>query len=192
MLVGLTGSFGSGKSSVLKCFRDLGASVVDSDAAVAEAYAQNESFRSELRERFGDGIFSSVGEVDRKALGNRVFSNSKELQWLESALHPLVRQHRNQQMAEKPDALWIAEIPLLFEKNLEKEVDRSISVVSSYSLRVNRLKNRGFSPDEVEARRQKQLPQTQKISRADFVILNDGSFEFLHRQVKHLFVQLHP
>ncbi|QXD22372.1 dephospho-CoA kinase [Opitutia bacterium ISCC 51] len=191
MLVGLTGSFGSGKSSVLECFRELGASVVDSDVAVAEAYSKNELFRSELRNRFGNEIFDSEGKVDRKALGKRVFNNAEELQWLESALHPLVRKHRSQQMVEKPEALWIAEIPLLFEKNLEKEVERSISVVSSYSLRVSRLKNRGFSPEEVEARRQKQLPQTQKISRADFVILNDGSIEFLKRQVKRLFEQLH-
>ena len=192
MLVGLTGSFGSGKSLVLELFRELGASVVDSDVAVAEAYSNNEPFRSSLRQKFGAEIFDSDGEVDRKTLGKRVFSNSEELEWLESALHPLVRQHRSQQMAEDPEALWIAEIPLLFEKNLEKEVHRSVSVVSSYSLRVNRLKNRGFSPEEVEARRQKQLPQTQKISRADFVILNDGSFEFLKRQVKLLFDQLHP
>ena len=192
MLVGLTGSFGSGKSSVLECFRELGASVVDSDEAVAEAYAENEAFRSGLRERFGEEIFQANGQVDRKALGKRVFAHPEELAWLESALHPLVREHRSRQIAENPDALWIAEIPLLFEKNLEKEVDRSVSVVSSYSLRVNRLKNRGFSPEEVAARRKKQLPQTEKISRADFVILNDGSFEFLKRQVKHLFDKLHP
>lgn len=192
MLVGLTGSFGSGKSSVLDCFRRLGAQVVDSDDAVAEAYEKNEAFRAELKRRFGEAIFDEDGNVDRKMLGKRVFADDEELLWLESRLHPLVRKHRNQQIEENPDALWIAEIPLLFEKNLEKEVDRSVSVVASYSIRVNRLKNRGFSPEEVEARRGKQLPQTEKISRADFVILNDGSFEFLQRQVKHLFEQLHP
>ena len=192
MLVGLTGSFGSGKSSVLECFRDLGASVVDSDAAVAEAYSSNELFLRDLRQRFGDEVFFTSGKVDRKALGKRVFGNPEELQWLEEMLHPLVHEHRSRQIIQHPEALWIAEIPLLFEKKLEKEVDRSLSVVSSYSLRVNRLKNRGFSPEEVEARRRKQLPQTEKISQTDFVILNDGSFEFLKRQVKHLFDQLHP
>ena len=192
MLVGLTGSFGSGKSSVLECFRELGAAVVDSDTAVADAYSSNVGFLAELRGKFGEEIFDLHGKVDRKALGERVFCNSEELKWLEDALHPLVRESRLKQMEQNHKGLWIAEIPLLFEKNLEKEVDRSISVVCSYSLRVNRLKNRGFSPDEVEARKSKQLPQTQKISRADFVILNDGSFEFLKRQVKHLFEQLHP
>lgn len=189
MLIGLTGSFGSGKSSVLECFRECGAFIVDSDATVRDIYGRDQVFRAQLREKFGDSIFDAQGEVDRKALGKRVFSNSEELLWLEDRLHPLVRKDRLCQMAENPDAVWIAEIPLLFEKNLEKDVDRSISVVSRYSLRVSRLKNRGFSPEEVEARNSRQLPQTEKICRADFVIINDGSFEFLKRQVKQLFDQ---
>jgi len=190
--VGLTGSFGSGKSSVCECFRELGASIVDSDASVREIYSSNTQFLAELRQKFGNEVFDIEGQVDRKALGNRVFGNMDELKWLENKLHPLVRDQRLRQMEKDPAALWIAEIPLLFEKNLEKEVDRSITVVSNYSLRVNRLKNRGFSPEEVEARKSRQLPQIQKISRADFVILNDGSFEFLKRQVKLLFNQFHP
>lgn len=192
MLVGLTGSFGSGKSSVSKSFRELGACFVDSDASVAEIYASNTDFRARLRAKFGDQVFGADGRVDRKSLGQRVFSNPEELKWLEDSLHPLVRQARVKQVATRPEALWIVEIPLLFEKNLEKEVDHSISVVSSYSLRVSRLKNRGFSPDEVQARSSRQLPQNQKICRADYVILNDGSFEFLQRQVKLLFDRFHP
>jgi len=191
MLVGVTGSFGCGKSSVTDCFKQLGASIVDSDAAVAEIYACDQGFLKDLRKKFGDGVFGSADRVDRKALGNRVFAHSDELKWLEDALHPLVRERRLSLVETDPNALWIAEIPLLFEKNLEKEVDRSISVVSSYSLRVNRLKNRGFSPEEVKARSRRQLSQSQKISRADFVILNDGSFEFLKKQVKLLFDRLH-
>ncbi|MCZ6673797.1 MAG: dephospho-CoA kinase [Verrucomicrobia bacterium] len=192
MLVGLTGSFGSGKSSVLDNFRELGAFVVDSDKTVAGIYASNADFQNRVREKFGNEVFTPDGQINRKALGARVFANENELSWLEKTLHPLVRKHRIRQMETDPTALWIVEIPLLFEKNLEKEVDRSISVVSSYSLRVNRLKNRGFSPEEVKARSRKQLSQTQKINRADFVILNDGSFEFLKRQVKLLFDQFQP
>jgi dephospho-CoA kinase len=192
MLVGITGSFGSGKSSVSDCFRELGACVVDSDATVRDIYSNDEAFRSDLREKFGSSVFNENGDIDRKTLGKRVFKNSMELEWLESRLHPLVQKHRQQLIAKNPEALWIVEIPLLFEKNLEKEVDHSVSVVSSYSLRVNRLKNRGFSPEEVKARTSRQLSQSQKITRADFVILNDGSFEFLKRQVKQLFDQFHP
>ena len=191
MLVGLTGSFGSGKSSVLDSFKELGAFVVDSDKTVAGIYESNSDFQNKVREKFGNEVLTPTGQIDRKALGARVFANEDELSWLEKTLHPLVREHRLCQMEANPNALWIIEIPLLFEKNLEKEVDCSISVVSSYSFRVNRLKNRGFSPEEVEARNVAQLPQPQKISRADFVILNDGSFEFLKRQVKHLFDRFH-
>jgi dephospho-CoA kinase len=190
MLVGLTGSFGSGKSTVSTCFKELGASVLDADAIIAEIYANDADFLLKLKNRFGDSVFNSDGTVDRKALGSRVFSNADELLWLEKKLHPRVLAHRLKKVAEDPNALWIAEIPLLFEKNLEKDMDRSISVVSCYSLRVARLKKRGFSPEEVEKRNSLQLPQIDKISRADFVILNDGSFEFLKRQVKLLFDKL--
>ena len=190
MLVGLTGSFGSGKSTASTCFQQLGASIIDADAAVAEIYRKNTDFLEKLKNRFGQSVFDSEGIVDRKALGSRVFSNPDELLWLEQHLHPLVHSHRLEKVAADPNALWIAEIPLLFEKNLEKDMDRSISVVSCYSLRVARLKKRGFSPEEVEKRNSLQLPQIDKISRADYVILNDGSFEFLKRQVKLLFDKL--
>lgn len=190
MVVGLTGSFGSGKSTVSKCFEKLGARIVDSDRSVRSIYEHNTAFLSDLKERFGDSVFDDTGNVDRKALGHKVFNDSSELNWLEEKLHPLVRDHRIKLVSEAPKSLWIVEIPLLFEKNLEKDMDSSISVVASYSLRVTRLKNRGFSPDEVEKRNSLQLSQTLKISRADFVISNDGSFEFLRRQVKLLFNQL--
>lgn len=187
MYIGLSGSFGSGKSSVLKCFEECGASVVDADAIVSVIYDEDMEFLELLRERFGDEVFVEDGKVDRKALGSRVFANTEELKWLEKTIHPLVNKRRIAIMGENPDGIWIAEIPLLFEKNLEKRVDCSISVVSSYSLRIDRLKNRGFSPEEVEARSRKQLPQNQKIFWANYVILNDGSFEFLKRQVQLLF-----
>ncbi|MBH53581.1 MAG: dephospho-CoA kinase [Opitutaceae bacterium] len=190
MYIGLSGSFGSGKSSVLKCFEEFGASVVDADAIVASIYKDDTEFLRLLREKFGDAIFHADGKVDRKALGSWVFSDADELKWLEKTIHPRVNTRRIEIMRENSEGIWIAEIPLLFEKNLEKQVDRSISVVSSYSLRVDRLKNRGFDSEEVEARSRKQLPQNQKISRADYVILNDGSFEFLKRQVQLLFERL--
>ncbi len=190
MLVGLTGSFGSGKSTVLNCFEKLGANIVNSDESVRQIYENDQGFLSAIRGHFGASVFDGEGKVDRKALGGRVFSDSEALMWLESRLHPLVKAHRQKMVSQDPNALWIVEIPLLFEKNLDKDMDHSISVVASYSLRVTRLKNRGFSPEEVEKRSRLQLPQTQKISRADFVISNDGTFEFLLRQVKLLFEQL--
>ena len=161
--------------------------MVDADAIVSVIYDEDMEFLELLRERFGDEVFVEDGKVDRKALGSRVFANTEELKWLEKTIHPLVNKRRIAIMGENPDGIWIAEIPLLFEKNLEKRVDCSISVVSSYSLRIDRLKNRGFSPEEVEARSRKQLPQNQKIFWANYVILNDGSFEFLKRQVQLLF-----
>lgn len=167
-----------------------GAQLVDSDRAVFEIYHKDEALRADLRARFGDEVFSELGEVDRKALADIVFNDKAELIWLEELVHPRVAEHRNELIATNPDGLWIVEIPLLFEKNLESEVDYSITVLSSYSERVDRLKNRGFSPEEVASRSARQLPQNQKAIRADYVILNDGSLEFLRKQVQILIKQL--
>lgn len=190
MVVGLTGNFGSGKSTVLEYFRQLGAKTIDSDQSVAKIYASDDEFKEALRLRFGSEIFDAKGGVMRKKLGKIAFANPENLAWLERELHPRVKKIRRNLIKKAPQALWVVEIPLLFEKNLEKEVDYSISVVSSFSLRVDRLKNRGFSPEAVAARNSKQLPQANKASRANFVILNDGSLEFLKKQVMHLYWQL--
>ncbi len=190
MVIGLTGSFGCGKSTVAKLFVKEGASLVDSDQAVSDIYQNDESLRADLRERFGSEVFSESDELNRKSLADIVFNDRSELIWLENRIHPLVAEHRNALISTAPNALWIVEIPLLFEKNLESEVDYSITVLSSYSKRVDRLKNRGFSPEEVASRSARQLPQKQKAIRADYVILNDGSLEFLGNQVQILINQL--
>ena len=190
MVVGLTGNFGSGKSTVLEFFSQLGAKTIDSDQSVAKIYASDEEFKEALRLKFGSEIFDPDGGVVRKKLGKIAFASSENLAWLERELHPRVKKIRQNLMKKTPQALWVVEIPLLFEKNLEKEVEYSITVISNYSLRVDRLKNRGFSPEAVAARNSKQLPQARKASRANFVILNDGSLEFLKKQVMHLYRQL--
>ncbi len=190
MVVGLTGNFGSGKSTVLGFFNQLGANTIDSDQSVAEIYASDDEFKAALRQRFGSEVFDTDGGVMRRKLGKLAFSSSENLAWLERELHPRVKKIRQNLIKQAPQALWVVEIPLLFEKNLEKEVEFSITVISNYSLRVDRLKNRGFSPEAVAARNSKQLPQARKASRANFVILNDGSLEFLKKQVMHLYRQL--
>ena len=106
MYIGLSGSFGSGKSSVLECFEECGASVVDADAIVASIYEEDTQFLEELREKFGDEIFNAEGKVDRKALGSRVFSNAEELKWLEKTIHPRVNTRRIAIMGENPEGIW--------------------------------------------------------------------------------------
>ena len=190
MVVGLTGNFGSGKSTVLEFFRQLGARTIDSDQTVAKIYASDDGFKEALRLEFGSGVFDAEGGVIREKLGKMAFSSTEKLAWLEGELHPRVKRMRQNLIKEAPQALWVVEIPLLFEKNLDSDMDYSISVIANYSLRVDRLKNRGFSPEAVAARNSKQLPQAHKVSRANFVILNDGSREFLKKQVIHLYRQL--
>jgi len=191
MIIGLTGTFGSGKSTVARLFVEAGARLVDSDAIVAELYEQDESLRGAIRERFGNEVFAADASVDRKALGKQVFGDPESLKWLEGELHPRIKTIREERIASDPDAVWILEIPLLFEKSLETGIDYSISVSSNYSLRVSRLHGRGFDPEEVAERSSRQLTQSEKDKRADFIITNDGSLHFLRKQVESLYRRFH-
>ena len=89
-----------------------------------------------------------------------------------------------------PNSFWVIEIPLLFEKKLEKFFDFSVCIASISSLQVKRLKKRGLDENDINARIANQMPTEDKIERADFVLTNNGNIDFLQKQVKRLCHQL--
>ncbi|HEY5388994.1 MAG TPA: dephospho-CoA kinase, partial [Solirubrobacteraceae bacterium] len=132
-LVGLTGGLGAGKSTALEQFALLGAAVLSTDDVVHELY-ETDTVTGAVRERFGDGVFDSSGRVDRRALGERVFAQPAEREWLEALLWPLVAertQHWHAQLAglEPPPRAAIVETPLLFEAGGERRFAATIAVV---------------------------------------------------------------
>ena len=186
MVIGLTGGIGCGKSTALAGFESAGAKTVDSDAVVKKLLDGDKLVRSALRDRFGEKIFGRRGKVDRKHLASIVFSSAEDLVWLETLLHPLVRKHWELNVRAMPRALWVVEIPLLFEKNLEKLFDFTVCVSASQSLQLARLRAKGFSDEQVKLRINRQLPLREKLNRADFVLSNNGPVEFLLEQVSVL------
>jgi len=140
----------------------------------------------EVRSRFGDSVISPVGGVDRSALGKIVFGDPESLKALEAILHPRVGAEWKGRVAEDSSSDWVVEIPLLFEKNLQKNVDLTVCVSSDRELQVERLERKGMDEASALARINSQLPLAVKAEMADFVLLNDGSLEFLERQVERL------
>ncbi len=124
--------------------------------------------------------------MDRSRLAAIVFSDRAALSDLEAILHPRVRAAWKAGVAEPSVAGWAVEIPLLFEKGLEKEVDFTVCVASDPRVQAQRLATRGLSPQEISQRLARQLPLARKIERADFVITNNGSLAFLQNQVLRL------
>ena len=190
MCIGLTGGIGCGKSTVVQLFKEAGWRTLESDQIVADLLARDSNVREALRLRWGDQVFHGDGTVDRKSIAELVFTDDEQLAWLESLLHPRVRTIWEAEVDSAPEAEWLVEIPLLFEKRLESHFDLTVCVVSPIAVSRSRMVERGYSGEQFDQRRLLQMPLNEKASRADHVISNAGSFDFLKRQATRLIAQL--
>ena len=185
-MIGLTGGIGCGKSTVTQVFKRLGFATMDTDMVVRSLLETDEQVLLELREQFGDCIFCETGAVDRVRLAELVFTDELALNRLELILHPRVRDAWTSAIQAQPQRSWCIEIPLLFEKNLEKSFIYSLCVYSSRVLQLARLAAKGMDCQHAQQRIAAQLPLEEKARRADFVLMNDGALAFTERQVIYL------
>ena len=186
MILGLTGGMGCGKTTAARFFEEQGFGSIDSDALVHELLAADREVIEAVSEHFGDEVLLANGEIDRKRLGSLVFDDSEELEWLENLLHPLVGERWRAEVAAGPERSWVIQIPLLFEKKLEQSFNFTVCVGTSTERQRRRLLRKGFSDMDIARRIARQLPLNEKMARADFFLLNDGSLNFLREQVKRL------
>lgn len=186
MNIGLTGGMGCGKSTVAKLFGEGGFRVIDSDRIVRDELLVRPETIDLLLSRWGRSILMKDGLLNRVRIAEIIFDDDIERNWLESYLHPLVKMRWEAAFASGVSSDWVVEVPLLFEKGLEKGFDFTVCVSASYEIQLTRLKERGILQTLAEQRISKQLPLAQKQDLADFVIFNDGSSEFLHRQVRQV------
>lgn len=182
--VGLTGGIGSGKSEALAAFARCGAATLSSDEVVHLVYAEPE-VRAAVCARFGDGVLDSAGSVDRSALGALAFADDDGLTFLERLVHGRVGQRRRQWIDERraespPVGLLVCEVPLLFEVGLEDEFEAVVVITASAEIRRGRVEARGQDFDQ---RRSRQLPEQEKVARADRAYVNDGDVADLGRWV---------
>lgn len=186
--IGLTGGIAAGKSEALAAFGRLGAATLSSDAVVHELL-ESEPLRASLVERWGAEVAPPTG-VDRTRIGEIVFAEPEELDWLESQIHPLVAERMIEWLTDLPPGteLAVVEVPLLFEGGREAVFDTTVAVVAGEDVRRSRAESRGHAlVDEREAR---QLTQAEKAERAEHVVVNDGSVEDLERTLSALIDKL--
>ena len=184
--IGLTGGIGCGKSTVIAHLREAGLTTIESDAIVRQLLQSDGSIVSAIFERWGRAVAAPDGSLDRKAIARRVFSDDSDLRWLEQLLHPRVRERWESELHQSSSDQVVVEIPLLFEKNLETHFDFTVCVESAEFLVNRRMIGRGYSKEDVERRRRRQLPIQEKIERANFVLSNSGSLQFLKLQTQRL------
>jgi len=186
VIIGLTGGIACGKSTVAALLEASGFLRSDSDAIVRQLLAEDASVIEAIAARFGSSVLRAEGGIDRSQLATIVFQDADALHWLEATLHPVVGEIWKNALKEQPDRDWVVEIPLLFEKNLEKYFGLTVTVSSSQECQIQRLALKGIPRGMALARMQRQMPLEDKVARADLVIDNNGSLGFLERQTTAL------
>ena len=186
MILGLTGGMGCGKTTAAGMLAEHGFASLDSDAIIRTAVLTDPDVIAAVREHFGHDMLTETGEVDRGQLARRVFPDEAALRWLEGLLHPRLFAYWRMSFARDKAKFWVVEVPLLFEKSLQNWFDFTVCIASDPVVQLARLEQRGIPPPLARQRISKQLPLTQKIKLVDFVLLNDGSPDFLRDQVAAL------
>jgi dephospho-CoA kinase len=177
---------GCGKTTVASMLAAYGFAPLDSDAIIRTVLLVDAEVIAAIREHFGPGVLADSGMVDRGRLARRVFAEDTALEWLENLLHPRLYAYWRKAFAGERAKSWVVEVPLLFEKSLQNWFDFTVCVASDPTIQLARLEQRGLPPPLARQRISKQLPLAQKIELVDFVLLNDGSPEFLREQVGRL------
>jgi len=189
-VIGLTGNIGSGKSTVARYLKDLGAIVIDADQVAREVVQPGTPAIAEIVNSFGPDILNSEGALDRKKMGSIAFSNPQAMARLNEITHPRIVETINQKkqnlqlLPDSHNMLLVIDAPLLIEVGLHKEVDEIWVVKVDESKQVERLSKRdGLSNEEVRMRIAAQMPQEEKLKYAQRVIDNSGSPEETREQV---------
>ncbi len=200
MIIGLTGSMASGKSTVARILTSRGFPVVDADLA-AHGIINVPDVRQKLAAHFGSDILDRFGMIARASLAKKAFASAEETAFLNSVTHPAVIELMLRTAAavapEVPGRPVVLDVPLLFEAKMELYCDKTLCVAADDEVRFRRIMLRdGITREEAAARISKQLPQSEKCRLADAVIENSGSlsglFESLDRALASLGIPAVP
>jgi dephospho-CoA kinase len=186
--VGLTGGIGSGKSTVAGELAALGARVVDADAVAREVVEPGTPALAAIGERFGAGVVTADGTLDRPALGRLVFGDPAALRDLEAITHPAIWRRTADLVAQAPaGAVVVHDMPLLVEKGMTGEYHLVVVVAASEETRLRRLVDqRGMSPEDARARIAAQADDARRRAAADVWLDNEGPVDALRMAVRRL------
>ena len=183
-IIGLTGSFGSGKSTVAALLKAYGAKIIDADAVTRSILEKNTKCIKKVVKVFGHAILLA-NKINRIALAKIVFQDPRELKKLTDILYPIgLKEVKKQITKNKNTKLIVLDVPLLYESGWNKLTDVNIVVRSNQNLQIKRLiKRTKLSKSDILKRIRCQMPIKEKIKRADIIIDNRGSLTYTRAQV---------
>lgn len=178
-VIGITGGIASGKSTVSNMIADMGFTIVDADIAARAVVESGTSAFREVVTVFGEDILLKDGNINREKLGTIIFHDEEKRVKLNQIVHPAVRKYMNDQKEAafaRGESIVFMDIPLLFESNLTKMVDKTLLVYVDTDTQLQRLMNRNdLSKNEALARISSQMPLVEKKELADEIINNNGT-----------------
>lgn len=179
LVIGLTGGIACGKTTLSGELRSLGALVIDADAISRELTGPEGAALPEIRQLFGDKVFTPNGALDRRALGSIVFSSDEQRRLLEGIIHPLVLKEMTRRLEifrQSGASVCVLDVPLLYETGFDSLCDQVWCAYLPKELQLSRLMARdGLTRAEGLARMASQMPLWEKAERADRVIDTSGS-----------------
>lgn len=195
MVLGITGGIASGKSLACEMLAKNTWHVIHTDKIAHDIMNHDIKCREQLLKSFGAAVYGVGGHIDRKYLGQRVFSNDKDRVVLNEIVHPLVRNEWKSQIERliKTDikSKIVVEIPLLFETEAEHEFDSCVTVACTLEKQIQRLVNeRGLNQSEALKRIKSQWPLIKKIEKCDFLLWNEFTVNILQAQISELLRRL--
>jgi len=185
LIIGITGSFASGKTSVARMFKSYGAYLIDADKIAHINFKPGTEAYRKLVKEFGQAILSKGKAVDRGKLAKIVFNNNKLLQKLNKIIHPAIIRNIKSRVKHSKKRIIVLDAPLLIEAGLRSIADKLIVVKANKEIQIKRaIQKIGISRKEALQRIRSQMPLSAKVRLADFVIDNNGRIEKSKKQVR--------
>ncbi|MEM7468980.1 MAG: dephospho-CoA kinase [Pseudomonadota bacterium] len=186
-VIGVTGGIGSGKSAVCREFEKRNIDVVDADIASRQVVEPGSDGLREIVEYFGQRVIAESGELNRTKLRDIIFADDNKREYLESILHPKIRQLIERQLSESSSVYTLLCVPLLIERGSSYPVGRILVVDCPEETQISRVMQRDdLTRSQVLAIMSNQASREERLSKADDVIINDGPLEELENQVTGL------
>ena len=191
MIIGVTGSFGSGKTTVARMFKSCGAKIIDADRLAHRLIRPKTKVYQKIIAAFGGGVLKRDKTIDRDKLAARVFNNRKLLSRLNNIVHPEVIRIIKGRIKNAEAGIIILDAPLLIEAGLGAWVDKLIVVEIAKRKQIERIQKRNhLNQKEISRRIGLQMPLKDKVRLADFVIDNNGTQKEARKQVDKIRRQL--
>ncbi|MCF2626131.1 dephospho-CoA kinase [Fusobacterium perfoetens] len=191
MIIGLTGGIASGKSTVSKIFRELGAEIIDADIKAKEI-SEREDVVKEIGNIFGKEVINSEGKIDRLKIKEIVFNNKEKLKKLNDLIHPKVMEEfkKIKENKSKNDII-IFDVPLLFESGMDKMCDKIILVFTDKKIQIKRMLERdGITEELAEKIINSQMSLEEKLNKSQIHLENNGTLEDLREKSETIYREL--